>query len=186
MKSKIFLIGMICTSFETSESMAQSSEKPAEHNNLYMSAEFGKTNKNVSVAQGGISLQLENTYYKIKASTTIERYEEDRRHKEDPVPGLSVLNFMIGKSYNFWNIHQFQMGTGLAVVNKVVQQRMNEPGYYEYHNKYKESVTVGLPVEFRYNLYVSKRLAFSCAANANANPLQSFSNASVGLMLGVY
>lgn len=186
MKSKIFLIGMIFTSLDSIQAVAQGYEKLTEHSNLYMSAEFGKTNKNVSVAQGGISFQLDNSYYKIKASTTIEPYEKDRRHKEDPVPGLSILNFMIGKNYNFWNIHQFQMGTGLAVVNKVVQRRINEPGYYEYHNKYKESVTVGLPVELRYNLYVSKRLAISCAANGNANSLQRFSNASLGLMLGVY
>lgn len=155
-------------------------------NNLYIMMEFGRTNKGISAVQGGISLQLENNYFKIKASSLIEPYEKDRRHKDDPVPGFSDLNFIAGRSFTFLNNLQFQVGTGLSFVHETVQLRIDEPGYYAYHNKYKERVTFGLPLELRYNFFITRGLAISLTGHGNANSIRSYYSASAGLMVGMF
>jgi len=186
MNCKIIFTGIMYNLLNCTLVSAQSSSERENRNNLYMMMEFGRTNKGISAVQGGVSLQLENNYFKIKASSLIEPYEKDRRHKDDPVPGFSDLNFIIGKTYSFFNNQQFQVGTGLSLVNEVVQQRIDEPGYYTYHNKYKEHFTFGLPVELRYNFFINQGIALSLSGHGNANPFRSYCSASFGLMVGMF
>lgn len=189
MRCKIILISMISSLFLVKELSAQDSlrrENREKFNNLYLFGEFGKTNNNTSQIQGGIALEIQNAYFKIKSSSIIPFYEKDRRHKEDPVPGCYDLDFMIGRSYIFLNRCQFQVGTGFSVVNQVIQHRLEEPGYYSYHNKYSKHYTVGLPMEVRLNVFIVNGIAISCAANGNVNSINSYTSASIGLMVGIF
>lgn len=186
MNCKIILTSLVGSLMIAGKTYAQDSLRNEKFNNLYLAAEFGKTNKGTFLIQGGVSVQIKNNYFKIKSSSLIERYEKDRRHKEDPVPGLYDIGFIIGKSYDFGEHHQLQVGTGASMVHQVVQQRLDEPGYYTYHNKYKNRYTVGLPVEVRYNFYINRGIALSCIAYGNANSLKSFTNASLGVMVGMF
>lgn len=187
MKTIIKIICIAASLFLNSNVVhARQESKQDQYNNFYIDFSLCKTNKGITMAQGGISLQYKNTYYKLKVVTLNQTYERDRRHEDDPIPGIAAFNLMPGKSYTFLNRHQIQFGTGISLVQEIAQIRIDEPGYYTYHNKYAEYYSVGLPAEIRYNLFISRGIAFNCTAYGNLNAIKSFTGLTAGVMIAMF
>lgn len=184
------LIKIICTGacLFLNNKVVYARQEPEQfrYNNFYIDFSIGKTNNGIIMAQGGMSVQYKNSFYKLKIVTLHQPYEKDRRHEDDPIPGVAAINLMLGKSYTFLNRHQIQFGTGISLVQETAQIRIDEPGYYTYHNKYQEYYSAGLPAEIRYNFFISRGIALNCTAYGNTNTIKSFTGLTAGVLIGMY
>ncbi|MBB2146418.1 hypothetical protein GM921_13030 [Pedobacter sp. LMG 31464] len=108
---------------------------------------------------------------------------------DEPTPSVSDVSLIVGKSYTFGGIHNFQIGSGLSSVTIVSRGALlpcKSCGWFE-SNKY-ETITknvIGLPIEAKYNLYSYRRRGtISFSLNANLNKEQSYFGAAIGLIAG--
>jgi len=140
-------------------------------------------------AQSYASLQRGAFYYKIKNSSA----QEIELFGDKPNPKVFDYALMIGKNFNIGNLHNFQLGAGLAFTGKVTQGKYLRSGGQENsgillfgHSIYEkvQRNTIGLPLEAKYNFQLGSIIAFSLSANANINTIQSFAGLSVGTFIG--
>ncbi|RZJ76190.1 MAG: hypothetical protein EOO47_18780 [Flavobacterium sp.] len=166
----------------------------SELNNLYFGFEIGKSNTYDNYAQGGVWLQMDHHYFKISMSSASDnRSEEQRLLKGDEnesyikTPGLADLGLMYGKTYLILKHHQLQFGSGVAVVTQTVPDvEFNNNKQPYYLERFKEKVTVGLPVELKYAYVFKRGIGVGASWRANANSFDSYGNFTVGISMGLF
>lgn len=193
MKRKLFLLMWLCLT----TSLVNAQNDIAEFNNLYMNAEIGKIKGYKTFVQGGISVQFDHHYFKIKAVTAYDRstQEEKQLFKQyhhncecsQEARELGDIGLMYGRTYRILKHHQVQFGAGLSVFSKTdpdevfnLQKQVNEL------DRFKTRTTVGLPAEFRYAFQFKRYLGIGFTATVNVNPIKSYGAISAGVSLGLF
>ena len=190
--NKIILSLLTLLSFKNNL-LAQKREVSA-FNNLYFGFEVGKSKSYDNYAQGGVWLQLDHHYFKISMSSASDnRSEEQRLLRGDDdeshvkTPGLADFGLMYGKSYVVLKHHQLQFGTGVSVVAQTFPDVEFNKNKQPYHlERFKEKVTVGLPLELRYAYVFKKGIGVGGSWRANANGIKSYGNFTVGVSMGLF
>lgn len=194
MKSNLLLMASLLA---CNEAMAQETQEKVSFSNLYMNAEYGKTKGYQHLVQGGVYLQLDQYYFKIKAvsafdtNTAAEKklytdyyYDSDRAQEN---VGFQDISFMAGMNFRTLKHHQIQLGTGLsALVKTDKNEEFNRQKQAYQPDRFKKRFTVGLPAEVRYTFQFGRGVALSCTGTANANFLKSYAAVSAGVAVGMF
>lgn len=157
-----------------------------EYNNLYIQVEFGKNNDKINMLQGGITLEMEKNYYKIKVTSAVERKYKTKQYLGKVHPEISDFSLIMGRSFKLIKYQRFHFGTGLSFVTHVVKGNIQDSDTSPQDENFKQRYTVGLPVELRYSFNFNRNIALSCTGHVNANPIKSFTGLSAGIMLGLF
>lgn len=194
MKTKlIWIAGLLIGN----QAIAQGTGDETTFNNLYLYAEYGKTKGYQHLVQGGVYLQLDDFYFKIKSvsafdnNTAAEKklykeyyYDSDRVQEQ---VSFQDINFLAGRNFRTPKHHQIQFGAGLsAFVKKDKNEVFNSQKQAYQPERYKSRFTVGLPAEARYSFQFGRAFAFSCTGTANANFLKSYAAVSAGISWGMF
>ncbi|MES2446079.1 MAG: hypothetical protein V4546_02785 [Bacteroidota bacterium] len=190
--NKIILTILLLLSLDTNL-FAQKGEV-SELNNLYFGFEIGKSKTYDNYVQGGVWLQMDHHYFKISMSSASDnRSEEQRLLKGDEnesyikTPGLADLGLMYGKTYLILKHHQLQFGSGVSVITQTIPDVEFNNNKQPYHlERFKEKVTVGLPVELKYAYVFKRGIGVGASWRANANSFDSYGNFTVGLSMGLF
>jgi len=193
MKRKLFFLMWLCLTTKLVNAQIDISE----FSNLYMNAEVGKINGYENFVQGGISLQLDHHYFKIKSVIAYDAptKEQKRLFKQyhdncecsQEKRDLADIGLMYGRNYRILKHHQVQFGAGLSVFSKTdPDEAFNQKKEAYQLDQFKTRTTVGLPAEFRYAFQFKRYLAIGCTATVNVNPIKSYSAISAGISLGLF
>lgn len=193
MKIPKIIFGLLIVLLFSNSSLAQKRDLAAV-NNIYFGFEIGKSKTYDNYAQGGVWLQLDHDYFKISMSSASDnRSEEQRLLKGDDdesyvkTPGLADLGLIYGKTYTVLKHHQLQFGTGVSVITQTVPDvefnKNKQPYYLE---RFKEKVTLGLPIELKYAYVFKRSFGVGASWRANANSFDSYGNFTVGLSMGLF
>lgn len=194
MKSKLLLIAGL---FACHGAIAQKTGEETTFNNLYFYAEYGQTKGYQHLFQGGVYLQAEGSYLKIKSVSAFsyntdaekqlyQQYYYDGGPPQENV-GFQDVSLMVGKGYRSPRRHQIQFGAGLSAFFKTDKDEAFNSRKQAYQpDRFKTRFTVGLPAELRYSFQFGRSFAFSVTGTGNANFLKSYAAVSAGIAIGMY
>lgn len=167
---------------------------PEIFNNMYFFAEFGNTNGYKDFIVGGVYVQLQHHYFKIKYASGYDepskaqkqRYKEDKDCNCTESNSIADLSFMYGKSYQFFKFSQIQFGTGVSFFTKTYPHEVYNAGKSSDElNKYRHQYSIGIVTEVRYLLQLKRYLAANASINFSANPIKSYNGWAAGLAFGL-
>ncbi len=193
MKRKLFLLMWLCLT----TGLVSAQNDISGFNNLYMNAEVGKIKGYRTFVQGGLSVQLEHHYFKIKAVTAYDSPNKEQKHLfkqyhhncdcTQEIREISDIGLMYGRSYRILKHHQVQFGAGLSVFSKTdPDEDFNKQKRVDELDQFKTRTTVGVPIEFRYAFQFNRYLGIGFTSTLNVNPIKSYGAISAGVSLGLF
>ena len=185
----IFLLTTLCflVSFEA---FAQQDTLHRNYKNYYaLSLGFGKANENYNIGTSSISIQRKNNYISIGVASISK--PEFIFLNDQPNPSTSGVNLLVGKSFTFNRYLNIQIGAGVSYVEDISRGAFLYNSCKSYfciidHNVYEtvNRKVIGLPIEFKTNIYLDRTASLTIGTFANLNATKSFYGIYAGVTVG--